>query len=229
MEPGGFLIQDRLPPREKQEALRRLQAGATYIDRAAGVIPPKEEFRVPDGEIHHWWGTILVPKVKLPALMAFLQDYDHHAGRFADVTGSRLISREGQRFVFSFRLMRSKAFVTAHYNTMQEATYYPVDARRAWSRSAALKIAELEHAGTPRERELPAGQDRGFLRRLVSWWRFQETDAGVIVEIESASLSRDIPAYVRWIPGVSGYIRSTPRESLESVLNSVRGHFTASK
>jgi hypothetical protein len=55
-------------------------------------------------------------------------------------------------------------------------------------------------------------------------WRFQQTGDGVIVELESASLSRDIPALVRLIPGVSSYIRSTPRESLESVLLDIRRH-----
>jgi hypothetical protein len=44
----------------------------------------------------------------------------------------------------------------------------------------------------------------------------------VIVEIESASLSRDIPTLIKFMPGVSSYINSTPRESLESVLISIR-------
>jgi hypothetical protein len=227
-DPGAFLIQDRLPPAKKGEVTKLLRGGMTYIDRVAGVVPAGQEFYVPDGEIHHWWGTVLVPRVKLPELMTFLQDYDHHGGRFADVVSSRLISREGQLFVFAFRLMRSKTFVTVYYNTLQEANYYPIDSGRAWSRSTATRIAELEDPNTPRERELPAGEDRGFLWRLVSWWRYRETAEGVIVEIESASLSRSIPAYIRWIPGISGYIRSTPRESLESVLFSIRNHFAAS-
>ena len=223
--PDRFLILNSLSPADKAEAQRRLSTGATYIARMSGVIPASEKFRVPDGEIHHWWGAVLAPKVRLPDLMQFLKDYDHHAGKFADVVGSRLIQREGDRFSFHFRLMRSKSFVTAHYNTVQEATYYTVDAGRVWSKSVATRIAELENPGTPQEREIPPGEDRGFLWRLVSWWRFQETDQGVIVEIESASLSRDIPAIVKWIPGVSSYIRSTPRESLESVFSSIRSQF----
>jgi len=58
----------------------------------------------------------------------------------------------------------------------------------------------------------------------VSWWRFQQTEKGVIVECDSASLSRDIPLIVKLIPGVAAYIRSTPKESLESFLASIRLH-----
>lgn len=47
----------------------------------------------------------------------------------------------------------------------------------------------------------------------------------MIVEIESASLSRDIPFIVKLIPGVSAYIRSTPRDSMESVLADLRRNF----
>jgi hypothetical protein len=223
------LIQDRLSPQQRSELQRRLKAGHTYIDRVTGVVPPNEKFSVPDAEIHHWWGTILVPKVKLPELMKFLQDYDHHGGKFADVIQSRLISKNGNHFVFFFKLSRSKAFVTANYNSIQEATYYPVDSRRVWSKSVATRIAELENPGTPQEKERPAGDDRGFLWRLVSWWRFQENDDGVVIEIESASLSRDIPFVVKLIPGLSGYIRSTPRDSMESVLTGIRQQFASPK
>jgi len=115
--------------------------------------------------------------------------------------------------------------VSAAYNTIQEAVYHAVDSRRAWSRSVAVRIAEIENADTPSEREKPPGEDSGYLWRLVSWWRFEETGNGVIVEIESASLSRDIPFVVKLIPGVSAYIRSTPKDSMESVLADLRRNF----
>jgi hypothetical protein len=69
------------------------------------------------------------------------------------------------------------------------------------------------------------GEDRGFLWRLASWWRFQETDEGVIIELESASLSQNISWGIKVIPLVSAYIQSTPKETLESVLLSIRKQF----
>ena len=220
-----FLIQDFLPAEQRAQIQSKLRAGEAWIERVTGVIPEHEHFAVPDAEIHHWWGAILVPDTRLPALLRFLQDYDHHGGKFADVEQSRLISRKDNHFRFFFRLRRSKAFITAYYHTIQEATYFPIDDRRVYSRSNAVRIAELENPGSAHEREKKPGDDRGFLWRLVSWWRLQETDRGVIVEIESASLSRDIPTAVKFIPGLSSYIRSTPRESMESALASIRARF----
>ncbi len=221
-DPSRFLIQDFLPQGEMASVRQQIEAGAIVVRRMHGVVPAGIHFEVPDGEIHHWWGAILIPNITLPDLLPFLQDYGNHAGRFADVERSKLLSRNGNRFKFFFRLRRSKAIVTAYYNTEQECEYFFHGKGRVSSRSSATRIAEIENAGTPNERERTPGDDRGFLWRLVSWWRFEETDKGVIVECESASLSRDIPMIVKLIPGVSAYIRSTPRESLESVLTSIR-------
>jgi hypothetical protein len=223
-DPNRFLIADFLPPEEKQVVNREIASGAVVVRRAHGIIPAGTKFDVPDGEIHHWWGAILVPNVTLEKLLPFLQDYGNHAGRFVDVEKSRLLSKNGNNYRFYFRLKRTKAIVTAHYNTEQVCDYFPHGNGKASSRSIATKIAEIEDAGKPSEKEYPPGDDRGFLWRLVSWWRFQQTDKGVIVECESASLSRNIPTIAKLIPGVSSYIRSVPRESLESVLTSIRTH-----
>ena len=220
--PNVFLIQNTLPPKEKSEIWQSLNRGEIVAKRMPSVVPQGISFDVPSGEIHHWWGTILLRNVTLERLLLFLQDYDHHAGKFSDVERSRLISKNGDRYRFFFRLRRSKAFVTAYYNTEQECLYTYYGSTRASSQSEAVKIAEIEDPGTASERERQPGNDRGFLWRLVSWWRFEQKGADVIIELESASLSRDIPAVIKFMPGISSYIRSTPRESLESVLTSIR-------
>lgn len=45
-----------------------------------------------------------------------------------------------------------------------------------------------------------------------------------MVELESASLSRDIPPCIKQVSGVSSYRLSSPKESLESVLTCIREH-----
>jgi hypothetical protein len=225
-DPQRFLIEDFLAPAEKAAIRKELEAGAIVVRRVtpSAVVPNGTHLEVPDGEIHHWWGAILIPKTTLADLIPFLQDYEHHAGKFADVEKSKLLSSDGNTFRFYFRLRRTKAFVTAQFNSEQECTYRQHSPARVSSRSVATRIAELENPGTTQEREKPPGNDRGFLWKLVSWWRFEQTASGVVVECESASLSRDIPTVVKFIPGVSSYIRSTPRESLESVLSSIRNY-----
>lgn len=223
---GKFLIEEHLPPQRAASVRRNLEAGEIVVERMTGVVPAGTHFSIEDGTIHHWWGSILVPSVGLDKMIQFLQDYDHHAGRFADVEQSRILSRDGQHFRVSLRLRRSAALVTAYYNTEEDCSYRLIGPRRAYSYSTAPRIAELADPGTPREREKPPGEDRGFLWRLVSWWRIEETDRGVIVEVESASLSRDIPSLVLLIPGVSSYINSIPKESIKSILTSIRTYFS---
>jgi hypothetical protein len=227
-DPNIFLFQNSLPQDERAALWKRLNAGEIIVDSVPSAVPRGVLFEVPSGEIHHWWGTILLRNVSLDHLLQFLQDYAHHAGKFADVERSRLISRDGNRYRFFFRLRRSKAFVTASYNTEQECLYTNRGPHRVSSQSSATKIAELENPGTNSEREKPPGNDRGFLWRLVSWWRFEQRGADVVIELESASLSREIPAFIKFLPGISNYINSTPRESLESVLISIRQYMSKS-
>jgi hypothetical protein len=219
-----FLIQNGLKAEERAAVLREIESGGIYVHQVTGVIPPKTHFDVPEGEIHHWWGTILIRNISIPQLRQFLQDYDHHAGKFSDVERAKLLSRNGNQYRVFFRFRRSKAFVTAVYNTEQDCIYTEYGSNRFSSQSVATKIAEIEDPGTASEREKVPGHDRGFLWRLVSWWRYEQRGNDVLVELESASLSRDIPSFIKFIPGISGYIRSTPKESLESVLTSIRDH-----
>jgi hypothetical protein len=222
--PDTFLIQNSLPPAERAEAQRQLESGGIFVRRMKSVVPAGFRFEVPDGEIHHWWGSILLRDMTLSQLLEFLQDYNHHAGKFSDVERSKLLSVDGNRYRVYFRFRRSKSFVTVVYNTEQDCMYNVQGTERASSQSIAGRIAEIEDPGKASERERTPGNDSGFLWRLVSWWRFEQRGKDVIVELESASLSRDIPMVVKLIPGASSYIRSTPRESLESVLTSVREH-----
>ena len=219
-----FLIMDHLPPRQKARVRREVDAGEVTVRRASGVVPNKTKFKLPDGQIHHWWGSVLIPDVSLEQVIAFVQDYDNHADRFLEISNSRLIAQDDQVFRFSFRIKRTKSVVTVHYNTEQTCHYQFHGPTRASSRSEATKIAELEHPNTSREKELTDQQDRGFLWRLISWWRFEATDKGVIVECESVTLSRKIPFFFRMVPGLNAYLTSVARESLENTLSSIREH-----
>jgi hypothetical protein len=221
-DPKAFLFQNTLPAKERDSIQKRISSGEIIAQRVSGIIPSDSKFKMSDGEIHHWRGTIELHNVSLARLLQFLQDYDSHAGKFADVERSKLISKSGNQYRFSFRLSRSKAFVTAYYNTEQECSYSLFGSNRASSQSTATRIAQLENPGTSSEREKPPGNDDGYLWRLASWWRFEQRGSDVIIELESASLSRDIPAFIKFVPYISQYIRSTPKETLESVLSSIR-------
>ena len=169
--------------------------------------------------IHHWFGAIFVPDVKLQALLRWIQNYDDHHRFFKEVESSKLLSRDGNTFKIFLRFVRKKV-VTVHYNTEHTAIYRPHREGVESSRSFTTKIAEIQDPGTDKEMEKPIGDDSGYLWRLNSYWRFREQDGGVVVECESLSLSRSIPFGLGWM--IKGFVESLPQESLESTLVSIR-------
>ena len=109
------------------------------------------------------------------------------------------------------------------FNTEHQVHFQRQDDGKAWSRSVATKIAELENAQTPEEQEKPQGNDRGLLWRLNSYWRYQQVDGGVIVELQFMT-SGSIPAVFRVM--VRPLINKVARESMERTLDSMRTRLT---
>jgi hypothetical protein len=220
----GFLVRDFLEPREQQQILSRIRSGV-YVQRMSTSSEEGGKIDIPRGLVHHWYGTTFLPGAKVSDLIAWVQDYDRHEDYYDEVEQSRLLSRDEEVFEIFLRLRRKK-IVTVHYNTEHEVAYRKLGPGRVASRSEARKIAEIESPGTSREQEKPAGDDQGFLWRLNSYWRFQQEEDGVTVELESVSLSRTIPLPVRWM--VEPIINDVPRESLEAALLPMREALTTS-
>jgi hypothetical protein len=215
----SFLLLDSLPPSERTRCHDAIESGRVCILERETLSDEGKEIRVPDGMIHHWYGSVLVPGATLDSVLDWVKTYDDRERYYPEVEGSRLLGRRGDEFRIFLRLKRTKV-LTAHYNTEHEVTYRGHGEKRASSRSIATRIRELDHPGSPRETEKPPGEDRGFLWRLNSYWRFEEKDGGTYVECESISLSRDAPPGIRF--ALSQFIRSVPRESLESTLLPIR-------
>jgi hypothetical protein len=136
-----------------------------------------------------------------------------------DVLALRVLERKPEMLRLSIRMTRSQ-IVTVTYDTEHEISYRRRDAGRAWSRSVATKIAELDGVGTAREREKSAGDDRGFLWRLNAYWRYEQVDGGVIVELESLTLSRTAPFGLASV--VRPVIDRIARESIGRTLTGIR-------
>ncbi len=215
---GRFLVLDTLPAADVARARAALDRGEVFVHEMAP--PAGMDRHAPDGLIHHWLGGVLVAGATLDQVLAFVQAYDQHARHYTDVMASKTLARDGDRFRVFLKLQRSRFGVSAHYDTEHEVIYRRHDATRASSRSVATRIAELADAGTPREREKAPDADRDYLWRLNSYWRFRQTPAGVLVECESVSLSRDIPWPVRFLVGP--FVRSVPRDSLDRTLSDMR-------
>jgi hypothetical protein len=201
-----------------------LKRGEVIVTRGAARDASSNEVSIQGGLINHWRGTVFVPNITLDAVLKVLQEPQSDKHKQEDVLSSRVVSRDGDTQKVYLRLRRTK-FVTVVYDTEYDVEYKRIDTDRAWSNSISTKVVEIENAGTPKERALPEGNDSGFMWRLNSYWRYKQLDGGVLVEIESLTLSRNLPAIIG--PLIRPIVTSTARESMTRTLASVRARFAS--
>ena len=214
-----FLRLDAVPEAQRRTRRDELRAGMLHIERLT-TLDGGREIAVPDGLVHHWVGTVFAPGASVEQALKILQDYDNHAEIYRPaVVQSRLLSRNGDRFRMFLRFSMTKV-ITVVVNTEHDAQFYRDGPERARSRIHSTRIAQVENAGTPNERELPVGHDGGYLWRLNTYWRLLQRDGGIYVQCESISLTRGIPFGFAWM--IRPFVTSIPRESLEFTLNTTR-------
>jgi putative flippase GtrA len=219
-----FLEFERYPAAQQARVMAALKRGEVYVERGrVSRDQAAAEISIDGGLINHWRGTVFVPDVKLDHLLKVLQEPQADKHKQEDVLSSRVVSRNGDSQKVFLRLRRTK-FVTVVYDTEYDVDYKRLAPDRAFSNSISTRIVEIENPGTPRERALPEGDDHGYMWRLNSYWRYKQVDGGVLVEIESLTLSRDLPAIVG--PLIRPIVNSTARESMTRTLSSVRARFS---
>jgi len=212
---GTFLWVNALPAAQREKAMNQLRRGEAAIERMQSAPAA-----TPGAMIHHWMGTILIPGATLERVLSTIQDYDRHREYYApEVARSRTVRRSGDDFTIYLRLQRTKV-ITVAFDTEHQVRYHRPDALRAYSESRGTRIAELQDAGEAGERVLSPAEERGFLWRLNSYWRFQQAAEGVYVQCEAVSLTRNIPTGLGWLVGP--FVESVPRESLEFTLRSTQ-------
>ena len=211
-----FLWSDENPDRA-----RHVRKGDILAQLWSGPSP----VRVPNGLIHDWIGSAFIHNTTVEKALASVQDYDHHKNIYKpEVMDSRLISHHGHDFKIYLRLLKKKV-ITVVLDTDHDVHYQHVRDGQWFCRSYTTSIAEVDDAGTEKEKVHPPDTGYGFLWRLFSYWKFMGTGDGVIVECRAISLSRDVPLGLGWI--IEPIIKNLPRESLVNTLKATRQALTA--
>jgi putative flippase GtrA len=220
---GLFLEVERQSAAEKARTMAMLRGGEIVVEHGGGARDEAStEIAIDGGLINHWRGTIFVPKVTLDRVLAVLQSPDTGNHKQEDLLWSKIIPNADGSQTLVARITRTK-FVTVVYDTEYNVRYTRVGGDRAASDSRSTKIVEIENAGTPSERALPEGDDHGYMWRLNSYWRYKQVGDGVLIEVESLTLSRGLPPLVG--PLVRPIVNSTARESITRTLASLRARF----
>jgi putative flippase GtrA len=186
---------------ERARGERRSRPPVTDAIGASGA-----SVRVAGGTISDWQGSVFVPGITLDRLLRRLQDPGTPPPQ-EDVISARVIGRTDDSLRLSIRLAR-RAIVTVTYDTEHEMRFWRWTPRLATARSVATRIEEV------------GGSDHGFLWRLHSYWIYQELDGGVLVELRSLTLSRDVPSIVR--PIAAPLVNRIARESMTRTLEALQ-------
>jgi hypothetical protein len=204
------------------DAWQRYAAGLEQqLDRARGaarslprdtLTASGESIPVPSGTISHWHGSVFIRGVTLDRVLAGLTNPGTPPPQ-ADVVASRVLVRDARSVRVYIRLVRH-AIVTATYDTEHQMTFTRHSPTLATARSVATRIEEV------------GGGDRGFLWRLHSYWRYEQQPGGVLVELDSLTLSRSVPAIVR--PVAMPLVNQVARESMTRTLDALKQFFEKS-
>ena len=217
-----FLDIERQPAAQLAKTMAVLQRGEVVVTRAVARDGSASEIEVAGGMINHWRGTGYIPHVSLDVLLKTLQEPQADKHKQEDVLSSRVVPTGENSQKLYLRLRRTK-LVTVVYDTEYDTDYRRLAPDRALSNSISTKIVEVENAGTPQERTLPEGNDHGFMWRLNSYWRYKQVGDGVVVEVESVTLSRNLPRFIGAL--LRPVVNSTARDSITRTLASMRVRF----
>lgn len=177
-------------------------------------------FKVPGGMIQHWIGGVFLPRTTLAQIEQVDQDYADYAKMYSpEITRPKVLSREGDHFVVSYRITKQK-FLTAVMDTVHTIDYVPVGPDRLTIQSRSESVRQVENAGTPSEQVLAEGEGDGLLWAMNSYWRMQQRDGGVYIECEAITLSREVPFGMGVI--IEPILQSFAKESLQRTLEAKR-------
>lgn len=186
------------------------------LEPAIAPWSPGNPVEIHKALIHDWLGAVFVPGARVEDALSVLRDVNRYPQIYSgDILEARLLSSSGDRRRVLFRVLKKKVI------TVVLETEYEVEDRllgpgkaQVWSRS--VRVSEVKDAGKPTELVKPPDTGWGFLWRLHSYWHLEERDGGLLMELRTISLTRDVPAALAWI--IQPMVSSLPREALAGTL-----------
>lgn len=221
LQAGTVQAFDKHATETARDFLPRAQKLAKSTRRCDGVIGARAGsgdgiLSVPDGLIHHWLGLAFVRGARLREVDAVARDYPAYSKVYKSVVSSKVLSQQGDTYRVLFRLKEGEAGINAVLD-VRSAVDYRMQGGGITAISRSEEIREVENAGQPDERLLPAGRDSGYLWRAHTLTHFAGDEDGVFIVMETLGLSRRFPFGLGWI--IEPIARRLGRKSVEGSLN----------
>jgi hypothetical protein len=183
-----------------------------------------KEIEVPDGVIQHWMGVVYLERSDADAdhMRGLLLNFAGYKDFFKQqIIDSKLVKRDGDQFDFFLRLSK-KQISTVVLNVNGTAHYTLIDPLRWWVACRSTHIGEVEHPKDKKklDEEHPAEEGAGYLWRLNFYWRVQQADNGVYVELEVITLARETSGLINRSKLLTGF-QSFPRDFTQYLIDTL--------
>jgi hypothetical protein len=210
---------DRQPERVKMSAWQKLRRGEV-IAEPLETRDNGQKIDVPNGRVHHWVATTLLPGVQPDRVLEIVRDYDRYPQVFAPLmTRAKVIEKKGDRDVVALRTSIKKLI-----SVVMDGDYVMEYARLGPTRVATTTVATNLHQvineGRADERREPTDRTEGYLWRYRMYCTLEQRPEGLLDQCESLTLTRTVPGLVSWLVG--GTVAAIPRDSLTLMLSGTK-------
>jgi hypothetical protein len=181
---------------------------------------------VPDGVIQHWLGAIYLDEATLERTRDLILNFADYKNFFKQqVIDSKLIKRDGDQFDFLLRLYK-KQISAVLLNVNETAQFTQVDASKILVACRSTHIGEVSHPNNKKayDDERTPEDEAGYLWRLNLYYRLEQSDNGVYVELEVISLGREAGGKLSAGRFLTGF-ETFPRELTHGIIDGLHDAF----
>ncbi|HEY5056926.1 MAG TPA: hypothetical protein VII58_12255 [Acidobacteriaceae bacterium] len=206
----------------QHSSTRNFLAPATLRPTPSQASPCIERIAVtglPGALLHHWRATQFIPNARAADLDRLLRNFDDYPTLFAPQVERANGTPSSPGHVHLGMRLRQRHVLTVVLDAEYDVSFANLDSQHRYSISRSTHIHEIDSPGTSAEHALPPDWEHGFLWRQNTYWSYQEIDGGLLIQVESLSLTRSIPIGIGW--AVGPYVESIPRDSLEFTLHRI--------
>ncbi len=196
------------------------------IVRPMQTLDQGAEIEVPDGVIQHWMGVVYLEGAVLDRVRDVALNFNDYKEFFKQqVLDSKLIKGEGDQLDAFLRLYKKQVSAVV-LNVNLTTKFKLIDPQRLYIACRSTHIGEVEHPKNKKkyDQERSPEEAAGYLWRLNQYWRIEQADNGVYVELEVISLAREAGGLLNPSRFLNGF-QNFPHELTQGMIDRLQEIF----